>query len=111
MPTGKKSSPIGTWTLWSSAPGLTCIVRSRWRPAPIRVQAQVHAHISSRIDPQSGVRRQVGTPDSVQVLAVLADGARASYHLSGAATFGQAMGIQLYGTEGALLYDLLHDRI
>ncbi|HWY85695.1 MAG TPA: Gfo/Idh/MocA family oxidoreductase, partial [Gemmataceae bacterium] len=84
---------------------------SRWIAAPVRVQAQVHAHIPSRIDPQSGVRRQVGTPDSVQVLATLADGARASYHFSGATTFGQAMSIQLYGTQGALQYDLLHDRI
>jgi predicted dehydrogenase len=83
----------------------------RWVAAPIRVQAQVHAHIPSRIDPQSGVRRPVGTPDSVQVLAVLAGGARASYHFSGAAPFGQAMGIHLYGTEGALLYDLINDRI
>jgi predicted dehydrogenase len=83
----------------------------RWAAAPVRVQAQVHAHIPSRIDPQSGVRRPVGTPDSVQVLAVLADGARATYHLSGAAPFGQAMGIHLYGTEGTLQYDLLNDRI
>ncbi len=83
----------------------------RWVPPPVRVLAQVHAHIPSRIDPQSGVRRNVGTPDSVQVLTVLEDGARASYHFSGAATFGQAMGIHLYGTHGALRYDLLTDRI
>lgn len=83
----------------------------RWVPPPVRVQAQVHAHIPSRIDPSSGVRRNVGTPDSVQVLAVLKDGARASYHFSGAVPFGQAMGISLYGTEGALRYDLLRDRI
>jgi predicted dehydrogenase len=83
----------------------------RWAPPPVRVQAQVHAHIPSRIDPQSGVRRPVGTPDSVQVLAVLEDGARGSYHLSGATAYGQATGIALYGTEGALVYDLLSDRI
>jgi predicted dehydrogenase len=83
----------------------------RWVPPPIHVLAQVHAHIPARIDPQSGVRRPVGTPDSVQVLAVLADGARASYHISGATPFGQAMGIHLYGTQGALHYDLLNDRI
>jgi predicted dehydrogenase len=83
----------------------------RWVPPPVRVQAQIHAHIPSRIDPESGVRRAVGTPDSVQVLAVLADGARASYHLSGATAFGQVMAIHLYGTEGALVYDLIHDRI
>jgi predicted dehydrogenase len=83
----------------------------RWVPPPARVQAQVHAHIPSRIDPQSGVRRNVGTPDSVQVLAVLEDGARASYHFSGAVTFGQTMSIRLYGTQGVLHYDLHEDRI
>src|SRR5262249_51546283 len=62
-------------------------------------------------DPQSGVRRPVGTPDSVQVLAVLANGARATYHFSGVAPFGQSMGIHLYGSEGVLHYDLVHDRI
>ena len=55
----------------------------RWVPPPVRVLAQVHAFIPTRIDPESGVRRPVGTPDSVQVLAVLENGARAVYHFSG----------------------------
>lgn len=83
----------------------------RWAPPPVRVQAQAHAHIATRIDPESGVRRPVGTPDTVQVLAVLADGARASYHFSGVTPFGQAMGIELFGSAGVLCYDLLNDRI
>jgi predicted dehydrogenase len=83
----------------------------RWAPPPVRVLAQLHAFVSSRIDPESGVRRGVGTPDSVQVLAVLAGGARASYHLSGVTPLGQEMAIFLYGSEGALRYDLLEDRI
>jgi predicted dehydrogenase len=83
----------------------------RWVPPPVRVLAQVHAFIPTRIDPASGVRRPVGTPDSVQVLAVLENGARAVYHLSGVAPFGQSAGIHLYGSEGALHYDLTTDRI
>lgn len=83
----------------------------RWAPPPVRVLAQVHAHIPTRIDPESGVRRPVGTPDSVQVLATLANGARATYHFSGAVSFGQAMTIELFGTEGVLTYDLLNDTI
>jgi predicted dehydrogenase len=83
----------------------------RWVPPPVRVLAQVHAFLPTRIDPASGVRRPVGTPDSVQVLAVLANGGRAVYYFSGATPFGQAAGIQLYGTEGALHYDLTSDRI
>jgi predicted dehydrogenase len=83
----------------------------RWAPPPVRVLAQVHAHIGMRIDPPSGVRRAVGTPDSVQVLAALANGARATYHCSGVTPFGQAMDIQLFGSDGVLTYDLQRDVI
>jgi predicted dehydrogenase len=83
----------------------------RWAPPPVRVLAQAHAFTPERIDPASGVRRAAGTPDSVQVLTVLEDGARASYHLSGVTPFGQGASIQLYGTEGVLYYDLMNDRI
>src|SRR5437868_10263234 len=83
----------------------------RWTPPPVRVLAQVHAFISTRIDPESGVRRPVGTPDSVQVLAVLENGARAIYQFSGVMPFGQDAGITLYGTEGVLHYDLDTDCI
>jgi predicted dehydrogenase len=83
----------------------------RWTPPPLRVLAQAHAFTPERIDPESGVRRPVGTPDSVQVLSVLRNGARASYHFSGATPFGQGAAIQLYGADGVLDYDLLHDRI
>ena len=83
----------------------------RWAPPPIAVQAQVHAHLATRIDPQSGVWRPVGTPDSVQALAILANGARATYHVSGVTPFGQTAGIHLFGSDGALHYDLLTDRI
>jgi predicted dehydrogenase len=83
----------------------------RWAPQPVRVLAQVHAFIPSRIDPESGVRRPVGTPDSVEVLAILEDGARAVYQLSGVTPWGQGMGIRFYGAEGVLEYDLTMDRI
>jgi predicted dehydrogenase len=83
----------------------------RWVPGPVRVLAEVHAFLPTRIDPQSGVRRPVGTPDHVQALAVLHNGARVSYHLSGVTMFGQASAITLFGTDGVLCYDLLTDRI
>jgi predicted dehydrogenase len=83
----------------------------RWAPPPVRVIAQVNAFTPTRIDPQSGVRRAVGTPDSVQALVILENGARATYHFSGVTPVGQHMGIHLYGTEGVLHYDLLDDRI
>jgi predicted dehydrogenase len=83
----------------------------RWAPPPVRVMAQAHAFIPTRIDPESGVRRPVGTPDSVQVLAVLQGGARAVYHFSGVTPVGARMDIYLYGSEGMIHYDILQDRI
>jgi predicted dehydrogenase len=83
----------------------------RWVPPPACVLAQVHAFIPTRVDPESGVHRAAGTPDSVQVLAVLANGARAVYHLSGVVPHGQGSCILLYGTDGVLHYDLATDRI
>jgi predicted dehydrogenase len=83
----------------------------RWVPPPVRVTAQVHAFIPRRIDPESGVHRAVGTPDSVQVLAILENGAQAVYHFSGVTSFGRSAGIRLYGSDGVLHYDLSADRI
>ena len=83
----------------------------RWVPPPVQVLAQVHAFIPTRTDPESGVSRAVGTPDSVQVLAALQNGARAVYHFSGVMPFHQGMGIRLYGTQGVLYYDLAAERI
>jgi predicted dehydrogenase len=83
----------------------------RWAPRPVRVQAQAHAFIPERIDPSSGVRRAVGTPDDLQVLAVLENGARAVYQFSGVTTFGQTATITLFGAKGVLVYDLAADRL
>jgi predicted dehydrogenase len=83
----------------------------RWVPSPARVLAQVHAFIPTRIDPESGARRPVGTPDSVQVLTELPSGARAVYQFSGVTPFGQEGHITLYGSDGVLRYDLIADRI
>jgi predicted dehydrogenase len=83
----------------------------RWVPPPVRVLAQAHAFIPSRIDPASGVRRSVGTPDQLQALTILQNGARAVYHFSGVAAFGQTATIVLFGSKGVLHYDLAADRI
>jgi predicted dehydrogenase len=83
----------------------------RWVPPPVQVIAQVHAFVTKRIDPESGVHRAVGTPDSVQALTVLENGARGLYQVSGVMPFDQGMGIELYGTEGVLHYDFAADRI
>jgi predicted dehydrogenase len=78
----------------------------RWVPQPVRVLAQVRAFVGDRLDPATGLRRRVGTPDSVQVLAALEGGAHAVYHVSGVARFGMGTQVHLYGSEGALRYEL-----
>lgn len=83
----------------------------RWLPQPRVVHATVHAFTPERIDPASGARRAVGTPDSVQVLVEWPGGARGTYQFSGVTPFGQQGRITLYGSEGVLNYDLLQDRI
>ncbi len=83
----------------------------RWVAPPVRVLAEVHAFIPTRIDPESGVRLAVGTPDHVQALALLKNGARVAYQFSGVTTFGQSSRITFYGSDGVLCYDLLDDRI
>jgi predicted dehydrogenase len=83
----------------------------RWVAPPVRILAQVHAFTPTRIDPEGGVRRRVGTPDSVQVLAALEDGARVTYQLSGATPIGGGMWIRMLGSDGVLCYDLESDAI
>ncbi len=83
----------------------------RWLPPPVRVLAEVYAFIPTRIDPESGVRRPVETPDHIQVMAAMQTGARINYRFSGVTTFGQSATISIYGSDGLLCYDLLADRI
>jgi predicted dehydrogenase len=83
----------------------------RWVPQPVRVLAQAYAFTAVRVDPTCGVRRSVGTPDSVQVLTELPSGARACYQFSGVTPFGQEGKIVLLGTAGVLSYDLVADHI
>lgn len=83
----------------------------RWLPQPERVIAQATAFIPERIDPASGARRPVGTPDSVQVLCQWPGGACGTYQFSGVTPVGQQGHIALFGSGGALSYDLVGDRL
>jgi predicted dehydrogenase len=78
----------------------------RWVPDPVRVFAQGTAFTPERLDPATGMRCQVGTPDSVQVLTEIAGGARGMYHMSGVTRFGPGSQIHLYGSDGTLKYEL-----
>lgn len=79
---------------------------ARWLPPTARVFAQARACTTHRPDAETSLLRKVGTPDSVQVLATLADGAAAIYHVSGVTRFGPGMQVHLYGSEGTLRLEL-----
>jgi predicted dehydrogenase len=83
----------------------------RWLPQPARVMAQAHAFIPERVDPDSGAKRPVGTPDSVQVLVEWPGGARGIYQFSGVTPVGQQGHVLLLGSRGAICYDLVRDRL
>jgi predicted dehydrogenase len=86
--------------------GILHVTLVRWTPDPVQVFAQVQAFTASRLDPATGVRCRVGTPDSVQVLTQLECGARGLYQFSGVTRFGPGSQILLYGSEGTLKYEL-----
>jgi predicted dehydrogenase len=76
----------------------------RWVPDVAQVLAQTTAFTAERRDPDSGTRKPVGTPDSVQVLTRHVGGAQGIYHLSGVTRFGPGRQIHLYGSEGTIKY-------
>jgi predicted dehydrogenase len=78
----------------------------RWTPDPVRVMAQLQAFVPERLDPATGLRRRVGTPDSIQCLTMIEGGARGLYHVSGVTRFGPGTQVHLYGSEGTLKYEM-----
>ncbi|CAK9011250.1 Uncharacterized methyltransferase PH0819 [Durusdinium trenchii] len=92
--------------------GIVYETLARWVPDVVRVTAQGHAFVPDRLDPNTGVRSRVGTPDSLQIFTVHEGGARGLYHFSGVTRFGPGTQIHLYGSKGTLKYEMLpHDRL
>ena len=83
----------------------------RWTPPANRVMAYALRFIAKRNDPETNQPARVGTPDSVHVLTTQEDGSVGSYRLSGVVWHNTGMAIELYGSEGTLVYDLTKDEI
>jgi predicted dehydrogenase len=83
----------------------------RWLGDTTAVQASARNFVPERTDPVSGERRPVRIPDSIAVLAAMECGARAVYHMSGAAMAGGEQRIEIYGSRGVLHYLADTDRI
>jgi predicted dehydrogenase len=96
---------INTMTL-----GLWAEVLHRWVGPATRVMAMAQVHRKQRKTP-GGAPTEAVVPDSLAVVAQLQCGATASYHFSEVAAFGPQHAIEIYGSQGALLYQLFTEEI
>jgi predicted dehydrogenase len=99
----RQSTELSGWN--SLALGILHETLIRWLPNPIGVFASTHVYTPNRTDPDTGCQVRVHRPDSVHILTRLPSGARGIYHLSGGIHHGPGLGIQLFGSEGAIRYD------
>ncbi len=83
----------------------------RWSAPADRVISYASKLIPHRRDPEIGKVTRVGTPDSLNVLTTQEDGSSGVYRLSSVVWHDKVMSVALYGSEGTLIYDLLHDKI
>jgi predicted dehydrogenase len=91
--------------------GMWIEVIHRWMGPHRRVSAVLKTHTPRRQDPRTGQSREVRIAESVAIAAELANGAVGTYSFSGVARHAPHNTVQLYGTEGTLLYDLDTDEI
>lgn len=86
--------------------GMWMEVVHRWMGPHTKVAATLKTFTPARRDPQTGAMKAVRIAESVSIAAELANGAIGSYHFSGVARHAPHNTIQLYGTEGTLIYDM-----
>jgi predicted dehydrogenase len=84
---------------------------ARWTARPVEVMARASRFIRRRFDPETGQKEKAGTADSVHVLTAHEDGSTGVYRHSAVHRHGGARRIELYGSDGTLVYDLLADTI
>lgn len=91
--------------------GIYIEVLNRWVGYAKSVQAHNQVFIPTRIHPDTGKPYTIKIPDSTTILAELENGAQGIYHLSGVARFAPSDMIELYGSEGTLVYHIQGDTI
>ncbi len=84
--------------------GIIAEVIHRWTGPTERVVADAATYVGSRIDAESGEAVAIDVPDSIGVMARMANGARATYRHSTVTAGGDpaSNGISLYGTAATL---------
>lgn len=83
----------------------------RWLGQTASVMAQESLFVSRRPDRETGQLADVDTPDCVAVLARLTSGAQCVYLVSGQASHGGPLRIEIFGSNGTIEYDLSSDGI
>jgi len=91
--------------------GIYVEVLNRWVGYAKSVQANNQVFIPTRNHPETGKPYTVRIPDSVTILTELENDAQGVYHLSGVARFAPSDTIELYGSEGTLVYHIQGDTI
>lgn len=90
--------------------GMWAEVLNRWVGPATRVLATGKTHRNQRQTREGELAKAV-VPDSLAVAADLECGATASYQFSTCAAFGPGHSIEIYGSRGALVYQLFTEEI
>ncbi|HVQ74438.1 MAG TPA: Gfo/Idh/MocA family oxidoreductase [Candidatus Binatia bacterium] len=91
--------------------GIYAEILNRWVGRARTVNASGRIFTSRRREAQTGVLRDVRVPESVAVTGELESGAHYVYTWSGVAPFAPGDAIEIYGTRGALHYDVLNHQV
>lgn len=91
--------------------GIYAEVVRRWFGECLSVQATSQTLTQQRVEPLSGMLEPVRIPDAVWMMAEMACGAIAQYSLSGISHAAPSDRIEMYGSQGTLLYDVDADRV
>ncbi len=91
--------------------GMYAEILNRWVGRARTVSAAGRLFTTQRRDPETGAMRTVQIPESVGVTGELENGAHYVYTFSSVAPYSPGDLIEIYGTKGALLYDVPTHRI
>jgi predicted dehydrogenase len=91
--------------------GMYAEILQRWVGKARSVSATGRLFTESRPDPDTGAPRAIRIPESVVATGELENGAHFVYTFSAVAAHSPSDRIELYGTQGALLYDVPNHEI
>ena len=91
--------------------GILVEVIQRWVGGMATVSAQAETFIKERPLADEEGKGRVERPDTVNVMGRMENGAQAAFLFSSAARFGSDSQVELYGSEGTLVYKLDDDTV